>query len=194
MKVVGLWGVSVFSPEGQSKKHTEEQCDASKMSSESENISIMKQKRVINAQLDKRKIEIEQAEVSEASEVLSETENIGIGNIKKKRVKENELLDKEHDFEHETSQGGALWDIFRRQDAPKLQEYLRKHSREFRHFFCSPVEQVTSCSIQAFVLIYIYNFCQLINHNFLNQVVHPIHDQVFYLTVEHKTKLKEEFG
>ncbi|XP_058005273.1 lysine-specific demethylase JMJ26-like [Hevea brasiliensis] len=26
------------------------------------------------------------------------------------------------------------------------------------------------------------------------QVVHPIHDQCFYLTLEHKKKLKEEFG
>ncbi|MCD7463583.1 hypothetical protein HAX54_050894 [Datura stramonium] len=52
------------------------------------------------------------------------------------------------------------------QDVPKLKEYLKEHHKEFRHTLDSPVDQV----------------------------VHPIHDQVFYLTAYHKKKLKQEFG
>lgn len=61
--------------------------------------------------------------------------------------------------------GGAVWDIFRRQDVPKLIEFLLKHQSEFHHNSNLPV----------------------------NVVYHPIHDQTLYLNERHKKQLKEEF-
>ncbi|MED6125296.1 hypothetical protein PIB30_067224 [Stylosanthes scabra] len=62
--------------------------------------------------------------------------------------------------------GGAVWDIFRRQDVPKLIEYLRKHKNEFRHIKNHPVESV----------------------------IHPVHDQTLFLNERHKKQLKKEFN
>ncbi|GMH08890.1 hypothetical protein Nepgr_010730 [Nepenthes gracilis] len=70
------------------------------------------------------------------------------------------------DVDASKSYGGAVWDIFRREDVPKMIEYMKKHQKEFRHINNLPV----------------------------NSVIHPIHDQTFYLSEKHKKQLKEEFG
>ncbi|KAI9157598.1 hypothetical protein LWI28_024926 [Acer negundo] len=62
--------------------------------------------------------------------------------------------------------GGAVWDIFRRQDVPKLIEFLKKHKNEFRHINGHPV----------------------------TSVIHPVHDQTLFLSDRHKKLLKEEFN
>ncbi|KAH0908207.1 hypothetical protein HID58_031528 [Brassica napus] len=61
--------------------------------------------------------------------------------------------------------GGAVWDIFRREDVPKLVEYLKRHKHEFRHLYNEPLKSVS----------------------------HPIHDQSMFLNESQKKQLKEEF-
>ncbi|CAN8237695.1 unnamed protein product [Cochlearia groenlandica] len=65
----------------------------------------------------------------------------------------------------EDAHGGAVWDIFRREDVPKLMQYLENHKHEFCHFKDKP----------------------------LDFVIHPIHDQTMFLNESHKKQLKEEF-
>ncbi|TKV96146.1 hypothetical protein SEVIR_9G410200v4 [Setaria viridis] len=65
----------------------------------------------------------------------------------------------------EESQAGAVWDVFRRQDLPKLNEYLSAHQEEF------------GASCQA-----------------VPSVKYPIYDQTVYLNNYHKKTLKDQYG
>ncbi|CAH9141736.1 unnamed protein product [Cuscuta epithymum] len=82
------------------------------------------------------------------------------------RLTDSENDDPFHEscMEKVTAISGAQWDIFRRQDVPKLLEYLGKHSKEFTSSCC-----------------------------YSKKVLHPILDQCFFLDAYHKLKLKEEF-
>ncbi|KAJ0460964.1 putative transcription factor interactor and regulator C3H-WRC/GRF family [Helianthus annuus] len=60
---------------------------------------------------------------------------------------------------------GAHWDIFRREDVPKLLEYLRKYSDKLS-----------------------------LSYGSSGNAVHPLFDEVFYLDDNHKRQLKEEFN
>lgn len=62
---------------------------------------------------------------------------------------------------------GAVWDIFQRQDVPKLQAFLNRHCGDFRH----GGKPVNPSSIK-----------------------HAIHSQKFFLNSWHLQQLKEEYG
>ncbi|XBH89040.1 hypothetical protein VPH35_081019 [Triticum aestivum] len=79
--------------------------------------------------------------------------------------------------EHMEGQEGARWDIFRRGDVPRLKEYLREHSKEFRHVGCCQLKKDSTFDNGSMCTVY-----------------NPVHDETFYLTEHHKRKLKVEHG
>ena len=61
--------------------------------------------------------------------------------------------------------GGALWDIFRREDVEELKAFLTAHRQDFQ-----------------------------LGGEVVEAVFDPVHDQTFYLTEKHKRQLKAETG
>lgn len=67
------------------------------------------------------------------------------GNLIKKNESmesDSNSISSQNDNKSEVVYGGAVWDIFRRQDVPKLIEYVLKHQKEFRHISNLPVKSV----------------------------------------------------
>lgn len=77
---------------------------------------------------------------------------------------ESESESEDEDFSEDVDRCGAQWDVFRREDVPKLLDYLRKYNDKLSRSYGSP-----------------------------KKVVHPLFDEVFYLNDDHKTRLKEDF-
>ncbi|CAM6096143.1 unnamed protein product [Calypogeia fissa] len=71
------------------------------------------------------------------------------------------LTFKGQEFFNVNNDGNRMWDIFRKEDVPKLEEYIRKHREEFRLIGDKPVPYIS----------------------------HAIHDQNFYLDKQHKARL-----
>ncbi|KAL7102955.1 hypothetical protein ACP275_08G150700 [Erythranthe tilingii] len=116
-----------------------------------------------------QKLTVENGNLSDDSESDDEASILCCGSIENSEESDDNFQgeDIESSCSSEDKQGtntcGAQWDIFPREDVPKLLEYLKRHSSEL-----SP-----ACSY--------------------SKNVHPILDQNIFLDAYHKLRLKEEF-
>ncbi|KAL5579283.1 hypothetical protein UlMin_011725 [Ulmus minor] len=93
------------------------------------------------------------------------TTRIGSEKLEDKKNCGAQIKKSNHDRKKSSARSsGAQWDVFRRQDVPKLIEYLRRHVNEFSH-----------------------------THELRVHEVHPILDKSFFLDATHKKRLKKEF-
>lgn len=79
-----------------------------------------------------------------------EDQGIGANFDVEKKIVNGELSDKDFGDVSEKTRAGAIWDVFRRRDVPKLVEYIRVHWKEFGKPDCVLIDPVIfhpySCS------------------------------------------------
>lgn len=85
---------------------------------------------------------------TEASGLEVIADGLSLNNSISAQTRTNSGMPKDHlqscKTSREIAHGAAVWDIFRRQDVPKITEYLKKHQKEFRHYNKSPVDSVST--------------------------------------------------
>ncbi|XP_019090457.1 PREDICTED: lysine-specific demethylase JMJ25-like [Camelina sativa] len=99
------------------------------------------------------------------NDICLETESTSAKSIQEQKLDASKETDGNTNERSEAVDGGAVWDIFRREDVPKLIQFLKRHKHEFCH----------------------------INNEPVNSVIHAIHDQTLFLSEIQKKQLKEEF-
>ncbi|KAJ4719424.1 lysine-specific demethylase JMJ25 [Melia azedarach] len=108
--------------------------------------------------------EYREKSAAEEDEIM-EDQGIETATKDEKTVK-SEQLNGDSGDNSEKTRPGAFWDVFRRQDVPKLTDYLREHWNDSRK-----PDSVTD-----------------------DFETRPLYDEAVYLNGDHKRKLKEAFG
>lgn len=106
-----------------------------------------------------------EAEIDANKDERMEDQGIKTTTLEEKTVDYEDLNMASGDISQNTHRG-ALWDVFRRQDVPKLIEYLRVHWKDIG----KPENLLDECATR------------------------PLYNAEIFLNRHHKRKLKEEFG